>query len=223
MGLIIRRTLPETFEAPSATGRMPFTPELWRLAFLGVVLLSTITTAYFVIDYMTTFAEDTLHISPTTAFAATVALGLTGMCFDVLGGVLSDRFGRKPIVLGTGVVYILAIFPAYYAIVHLGSAAALIIGAGLLGALQGLYAPPILIGITEGLPHEIRSGALSLIYAIGVSVFGASTQFAVKGVIKLTGSSFAPAGFMIVAITIGVIAMLFVRETAPVKIGKHRA
>jgi len=126
-------------------------------------------------------------------------------------------------VLSTGVVYILAIFPAYYAIVHFGSAAALIIGAGLLGALQGLYAPPILIGITEGLPREIRSGALSLIYAIGVSVFGASTQFAVKGVIKLTGSSFAPAGFMIVAITIGVIAMLFVRETAPVKIGKTSA
>jgi MFS family permease len=218
-GLVIRRTLPETFEASSSAAKTWFTPELWRLAFLGVVLLSTITTAYFVIDYMTTFAENTLHISPTTAFAATVALGLTGTCFDVLGGILSDRFGRKPVVLCTGVVYILAIFPAYYAIVHFGSAAALIIGAALLGALQGLYAPPILIGITEGLPREIRSGALALIYAFGVSVFGAGTQFAVKGLITLTGNSLVPAAFMTVAITIGVIAMFFVRETAPVKVG----
>jgi MFS family permease len=222
-GLAVRRTLPETFEAAHSAAGARFTPELWRLAFLGVILLSTITTAYFVIDYMTTFAEDTLHISPTTAFTATVALGLTGTCFDVLGGVLSDRFGRKPVVLCAGVVYILAIFPAYYAIVHFGTAAALIIGGGILGALQGLYAPPILIGITEGLPREIRSGALSLIYAIGVSVFGAGTQFAIKGLIKLTGSSYTPAVCMTVAITIGVAAMLFVRETAPVKVGLPRS
>jgi MFS transporter, MHS family, citrate/tricarballylate:H+ symporter len=217
--LVMRRTLPETFEATRSAGRPPFTRELWRLALLGIVLLGTITAAYYVADYMTTFAEDTLHIPPKIAFTATVALGLTGMCFDVLSGFLSDRFGRKPVVLCAGVVYVFAIFPAYYAIVHFGSAVALIAGAGLLGALQALYAPPILIGVTEGLPREIRSGALSLIYAIAISSVGAGSQFAVKRFIMLTGSAFAPAGLMTVAIAIGVLTMLFVRETAPVKIG----
>jgi MHS family citrate/tricarballylate:H+ symporter-like MFS transporter len=217
--LVVRRTLPETFEAKSST-KTPFTPELWRMASLGFVLLMTISCAYFVIDYMTTFAEDSLHISPAIAFIATISLGFTGTVFDVLGGILSDRFGRKAVTLTAGIVYVLAIYPTYYAIIHLGSAA-LIIGAGLLGALQGLYAPPILIGLTEGIPREIRSGALALIYAIAMSVSGTGTQVAVKALITYTGSPFAPAAFMTAAIAIGVTAMLFVRETAPVKVGQR--
>ena len=217
--LVVRRTLPETFEVKSST-KTPFTPELWRMASLGIVLLMTISAAYFVIDYMTTFAEDSLHISPAIAFIATISLGFTGTVFDVLGGILSDRFGRKAVTLTAGIVYVLAIYPTYYAIIHLGSAA-LIIGAGLLGALQGLYAPPILIGLTEGIPREIRSGALALIYAIAMSVSGTGTQVAVKALITYTGSPFAPAAFMTAAIAIGVTAMLFVRETAPVKVGQR--
>ena len=214
--LAIRRTLPETFEAKAAAA--PLTPQLWRMAFVGFILLGTITVAYYVIDYMTTFAEDTLHISPGIAFAATISLALTGTIFDVLGGILSDRFGRKTVTLATAIVYVFAIFPIYYAIVHFHGSTALIVGAGLLGALQGLYAPPILIGLTESLPREIRSGALSLIYAIAISVFGSGTQVSVKGLITLTGSAFAPAAFMTAAIAVGLTAMLFVRETAPVKI-----
>jgi MHS family citrate/tricarballylate:H+ symporter-like MFS transporter len=168
---------------------------------------------------MTTFAEDSLHISPATAFIATISLGFTGTVFDLLGGILSDRYGRKTVTLTAGIVYVVTIYPTYYAIIHLGSAVALIIGAGLLGALQGLYAPPILIGLTEGIPREIRSGALSLIYAIAMSVSGFGTQVIVKALITYTGSPFAPAAFMTAAIAIGVAAMFFVRETAPVKIG----
>lgn len=214
--LAIRRTLPETFEAGRSTA--PFTPDLWRMAFLGFVLLGTVTIAYYVIDYMTTFAEDTLHIPTRIAFAATVSLGLTGTVCDILGGILSDRFGRKIVTLVAGALYVVAIFPIYYAIVHGGGGTALVVGAGLLGALQGLYAPPILIGITEALPREIRSGALSLIYAIAISIFGAVTQFGVKSLIVLTGSSLAPAAIMTLTIAVGIVAMIFVRETAPIKL-----
>jgi MFS family permease len=217
--LAVRRTLPETFEAKSATAT-PFTPELWRMASLAFILLMTISAAYFVIDYMTTFAEDTLHISPAVAFIATISLGFTGTVFDVLGGILSDRFGRKAVTLTAGIVYVFAIYPTYYAIIHLGSVIALVVGAGLLGALQGLYAPPILIGLTEGIPREIRSGALSLIYAIAMSISGFGTQVIVKALITYTKSSFAPAAFMTAAIAIGVTAMFFVRETAPIKTGR---
>jgi MHS family citrate/tricarballylate:H+ symporter-like MFS transporter len=220
--LAVRRTLPETFEAKPRTST-PFTPAFWRLVSLGIVLLMTISAAYFVIDYMTTFAEDTLHITPAIAFTATVSVGLTGTIFDILSGILSDRFGRKTVTLSAGIIYVLAIYPVYYAIIHLGSVAVLIVGAGLLSALQGLYAPPILIGLTEGIPREIRSGALSLIYAIAMSVSGFGTQFIVKALITYTKSPFAPAAFMTAAIAIGVIAMLFVRETAPIKMAQPPA
>lgn len=218
-GLVIRRSLPETFAAREAHVRAKFTPDFWRLAIFGTITLSTIAMAYYVIDYMTTFAEDSLHIAPQVAFGATIAVGFFGTCCDVLGGVLSDRFGRKPVSLVAGCVYVVAIYPIYWTIIHVGSGAALFAGSALFGLLQGLYAPPLLISLTEGLPREMRSGALALIYAFGISILGGATQFIVKGLITLTHSSLAPAGFMTAALVVGVTATALMRETAPAKTG----
>lgn len=218
-GLIVRRGLPETFGHAHAGPRPPLSPRIWRLGALGVVMLATVTINNYVIDYMTTFAENTLHIAVAIAFSATVAIGLSGTCFDLLSGVLSDRFGRKPIMMGAGVLYFVSVIPAFYAIVNLRSMAALLIGSALLAGLQGLYAGPILIGITEALPRHVRAGGVSIIYALGISSVGGTTQFVTKGLIKLTGSPYAPAAFMVAALGVAIIAMLFVRETAPVKIG----
>ena len=65
----------------------------------------------------------------------------------------------------------------------------------------------------------MRSGALSIIYAVAASIFGGSTQFAIKGLIDLTGSPLAPAWYMTGAVIIGGIAMALMRETAPVTVG----
>ena len=73
--------------------------------------------------------------------------------------------------------------------------------------------------MTEGLPRAVRSGALAIIYAFGMSVLGGATQFIVKGLSHLTGSPFAPAGYMMVSLVIGLVATAFMRETAPVKVG----
>jgi MHS family citrate/tricarballylate:H+ symporter-like MFS transporter len=220
-GLMVRHGLPETLGKARDTAQSParVPPGVWRLAALGIVMLASGTITNYVIVYMTTFAENTLHIAARIAFWATVASGLSGMCFDLVSGFLSDRLGRKPVMLVSGVVYLCAIFPAFYAIIHLKSVAALLIGCALLQGLQGLYGGPILIGITEGLPRHIRSGGLSIIYALAISSFGGTTQFIVKGLIELTGSRYAPAGFMTFALSFAVVAMLFVRETAPVKTG----
>ena len=216
-GLVVRRSLPETFSHPRPEKTRTRTPGLWRLALLGGVMLATVTITNYTIDYMTTFAENTLEISARVAFGATVMIGFWATAFDLVSGVLTDRYGRKPIMIGAGFAFLVLVLPIFYAVISLRSTAALLIGSALLGTLQGLYAPPILIGVTEGLPREIRSGALALIYAIAISTFGGSTQFIVKGLIKLTGNPYSPAIFMTGALAVAVVAMFFVRETAPVK------
>jgi MFS transporter, MHS family, citrate/tricarballylate:H+ symporter len=220
-GLLVQRGLPETLgkadKIVHSPGRVP--PGVWRLAVLGIVMLGSVTITNYVIVYMTTFAQNTLHIAANIAFWSTVGAGLSGTCFDVLSGIVSDRIGRKPLMLIAGIVYLAAVFPVFYAIIHLKSIAALMLGAGMLQGLQGLYAGPILIGITEGLPRHIRSGGLALIYAVAISGFGGTTQYIVKILIAVTGSPFAPPGFMAVALVCALVAMLFVRETAPAKTG----
>lgn len=217
--LMVRRNLPETVGISEPAPADEASSGIWRLALLGLAMLAAVTITNYVLDYMTTFAEDTLHVSASIAFGATVAIGLSGMCFDLASGMLADRFGRRPIMLAAGFTYFFAVLPVFYAVVHSKSAAALFLGPALLAGLQGLYAPPILIALTEGLPRRIRAGSLSLIYALSISVFGGTTQFVVKALITLTGNPFAPPIYMTFALSVALVAMLFVRETAPAKIG----
>lgn len=71
--------------------------------------------------------------------------------------------------------------------------------------------------IAESLPQRMRSGALGLIYAVAVSIFGGSAQFTVAWLTQLTGSPMTPAWYMIGGVVVGLIAMSVIPETAPVK------
>jgi MFS transporter, MHS family, citrate/tricarballylate:H+ symporter len=215
--LAVRRRLPESLDAGIRADASEAHSPVWLLAILGFVMLASVTITNYVLDYMTTFAENTLHLAAHVALGATIVVGLGGVTFDLVSGALSDRIGRKPLMLASGIVYILAVFPVFYAIVHLKSVAALLIGTGFLASLQALYATPIIIGITEGLPARIRAGALSLIYAFGISMFGGATQPITKALIDLTHNPLAPAAFMAAGLFCAIIAMFFVRETAPIR------
>jgi hypothetical protein len=86
-----------------------------------------------------------------------------------------------------------------------------------LAVLQAMLTAPALTTIAEALPRSVRSGGLALIYALAISLFGGTTQFAIKALIEATGSSLAPAWYVTGALVVGAVAMLIVRETAPAK------
>ncbi len=72
-------------------------------------------------------------------------------------------------------------------------------------------------GHRESLPKAVRSGALAIIYGVAVSVFGGTTQFAIKALTDLTGNPLTPAWYMTGAVIVGGVAMALMQETAPVK------
>ena len=89
----------------------------------------------------------------------------------------------------------------------------------ILAVLQAFLTTPVLVTVTESLPKAVRSGALAILYALAISVFGGSTQFVIKALSDLSGSPLAPAWYMTGAVLIGGIAMALMPETAPVKVG----
>ena len=91
-------------------------------------------------------------------------------------------------------------------------AACLNVGIGLGGAVATTAA---LVAVSESLPPRIRSGALAIVYALAISVFGGSTQFVVAKLTAVTGDPLAPAWYMLAAMLIGLAAMVTARETAP--------
>ena len=76
--------------------------------------------------------------------------------------------------------------------------------------------------LTETLPRSVRAGAVSTIYAFAIAIFGGSTQVIVKSLLMLTGNPLVPAYYWTGAAAVGLFAMAFVRESAPIKLLARR-
>ncbi len=217
-GLWVRRNLPETAPPPPGGARSarPRVPVL--VVALGLCMLAAGTISSYVMNYLTTYAQDSLKMSTQLAFVATIVVGLSQAGTDLFSGTLSDRFGRRPVMLlGTGAL-ILMVVPMFYAMNHAGSIALAFIAMGTLGVLTSLATVPMLVTITESLPRAVRSGTLATMYACAISIFGGSTQFVVQWLTHVSGSPLAPAWYMTAALLVGGTAAVLSRETAPARV-----
>ncbi|HEY1631318.1 MAG TPA: MFS transporter [Rhizomicrobium sp.] len=214
-GLIARRELDETFHGESEAPKPPPLRPYLRVALLGMAMLLCGTVVNYVLNYSTTFAINSLHFGDTVSFGATIVVGAVTAAFDLVSGWLSDRYGRKPLMLIPYALFFIVALPIFYAMVHVHSVAVLYGGLAVLCTLQGLGGAPVVTWITESLPPAIRAGAVSVIYAVSISIFGGSTQFAVTRLIDLTGSNLVPAFYMMGGMLLGLTAMALAKETKP--------
>jgi len=211
---LLRRSLPETLDAApfAEQSAMP----LLKVALLGVLTMAAMSISTYLMNYIGTYAQRVLHVGQQLAFLCTVAGGSAAMLGALGGGVLSDIFGRKPVMLVGGVMTLLLGVPSFTAMLFLASPVVLLSATALLSFFIGLFPPVILTNLCESFPAARRAGSLGITYAIAVAVFGGSAQYAAAWLTEATGSPLAPAWYMSVAMVPGILAMLALRETAPV-------
>jgi len=217
VGLVLRRTLVETLHQNATELPVEIKVSYTRVAIAGVCLVAAATTTNYLLKYMTTYASSTLGMTTQFAFGATAVVGLCGAICAPLSGALSDRIGRKPVMIVPWAILVLAVFPCFALIEQQRSATALYFASAALATASTFSSSVFFVVIAESLPQHVRSSALGLIYALAVSIFGGSAQFLVAWLTQLTGSPMTPAWYMIVGCIIGLIAMSFIPETAPVK------
>jgi MFS family permease len=211
VGLYIRRLLPETLEAPGSRGSAAVLGLLWdqhrRLLVLAILILMGLTISAYVSNYMTTYALTTLGMPASKAMLATIANGAVVAAAALSGGELSDRFGRRRMMIAPRIVLAAAVYPAFLFLATVKTAGALVFVTTIMSFLGTLSAAAAMTALTEAFPNQVRSSGLAIAYATAVSVFGGTTQFVIAWLIGTTGDRLSPAYYVIATSVISLWAM----------------
>ncbi|MCC4621737.1 glycine betaine/L-proline transporter ProP [Xanthomonas cassavae CFBP 4642] len=179
---------------------------------VGLVLVFNVTD-YMLLTYMPSYLSVTMGYAQSKGLLLIILVMLVMMPLNIVGGLFSDRLGRRPMIIGAcSALFALAI-PC---LLLIGSGHDGLIFAGLM--LLGLA----LVCFTSSMPSTlpalfytpVRYSALSIAFNVSVSLFGGTTPLVTAWLVERTGDPLVPAYYLMGAAAIGLVTMLFVRETA---------
>ncbi len=230
-GLFLRSGMPETLHetevgaAAAALARRGFHSARAnaRIIGLSVLVLAAGTVSTYGLMYMTTFAQNTLHMSAKVAFLAGVDNNAVAIVATLFGGWLSDRIGRRPVMILPAIVNIVVIYPTFLWIVNAQSTAALLIGIAILTASGNVGFGAFLAALTETLPKHIRGQTIATVYAVSIATFGGTAQPMITWLLHTTGNPVAPAWYMLAFAMVGTIALMLIHESAPARLPAEAA
>ncbi|WP_439273456.1 MFS transporter [Pseudochrobactrum sp. HB0163] len=216
LAVYIRRALPETLENPSDKTGAQIVSSVFsnhtRYLVLGILVMLSTTVSTQVGNYMTTYAIQTLKLPATLAQAGTVLGGTMTFLFALVAGYLADKYGRKGVMIWPRIVLMLAIIPLFFWLSASKDATVLLIVTASVTLLTSMSGAATLIAIPEMMPIALRATGVSLIYAIGATLFGGTTQFIITWLIGIFGSV-APAYYVVATSVISLVAMFMMPET----------
>jgi len=221
LGAYIRRHLDETHDvssAPRARRRSPIVEvfrEHRRKIVLGVLITAGTTTSnYIALHYLTNYAVGVLKMPLSFGMWASLVAGGIQIALAAVAGMTSDRWGRKPVITWARVVLLIVIVPAFAWLSAAPDLTRLLVVAAVLMVPTVFISVTTIPMITEVFPRPIRATGMSIVYGLGVSVFGGFSQFIATWLIAATGSKLAPAGYVMVMGLIALVAALKAEETA---------
>jgi hypothetical protein len=111
-------------------------------------------------------------------------------------------------------------YPTFLWIVDIPGAWSLLLGFGTLSLVGSLSSTAFYAAFTEALPQEIRGGVFATVYAVAIAIFGGTAQLVVTWLLHVLDDPLAPAGYLLLAAVVGLLAMVLMPETAPVRGGR---
>jgi MHS family proline/betaine transporter-like MFS transporter len=222
IGLYIRLRLEDTpefraLESAGEVSRSPFRETLtqnWQpiLQVGGLVIIQN-AGFYIVLTYMQTYITEQLGFSTTSASLSTVLTLLVGMALIPPLGALSDRVGRKPVLMASCVGFAVLTYPLFL-LLNAGSLALAIVAHVALGALLAVYLSTTIAALTELFPTRVRYGGFSIGYNVSVAIFGGAAPFLATYLISATGNPLSPGFYLIAAAVATGLTLLTIKETA---------
>ncbi|UFN48042.1 MFS transporter [Roseomonas sp. OT10] len=213
----IRRSLEETQAFLHRTHR-PTAGEVfatlgrnWRIVLLGMLLVVTTTVSFYAITvYTPTFGKTVLGLTDTQSLAVTFCVALSNFFWLPVMGALSDRIGRRPVLLAFSALTALTAYPALAWLVGHVTFLNMLLVLLWLSFLYGSYNGAMVVALTEIVPPEVRTAGFSLAYSLATALFGGFTPLVSTWLIEATGNKAAPGLWLAFAGACGLVATLIV-------------
>lgn len=206
----------QALEKKDSVSKLPIVTLLTRYP-MGILKVATINLVsfaayYLIFTFMTTYFSLTGTVEPSIAgWAVLVTLILAGISIPIWGSI-SDRIGRKPVMIGVCVAFVVLAYPLFY-LMSLGPVQA-VIGIIILGQFEGAYLGVIAAAYSEMFPAKVRASGFSLGFNIAAIVAGGSAPYVATWLLDTTGNNQSPAFFLMAAALISLLALLPIKETA---------
>jgi MFS family permease len=115
----LRRSLQETDSFAARKHRLTTSEILrslsanWAIVSIGTMMVTMTTVSFYMITaYTPTFGKDVLHLASIDGLIVTLCVGASNLFWLPVAGALSDRIGRRPLLLVFTILMLVTAYPA---------------------------------------------------------------------------------------------------------------
>ncbi|MEU1705916.1 glycine betaine/L-proline transporter ProP [Streptomyces sp. NPDC005706] len=186
----------------------------WRPLLLCLALVAAYNiTDYMLLSYMPTYLSDELGYGTNHGLLILLVVMVLQMCVINQVGRLSDRFGRKPLLM-TGMLGFLILSVPSFLLIRQGGVVLITLGLVLMGLSLVAMLGTMSAALPAIFPTHVRYGSLAVAYNLSTSLFGGTTPLVITALISAFGTNLMPAYYATAAALVGVVAVLCMKETA---------
>jgi len=214
----LRRSLKETDEF-AARKQSPSTPEILgsivanlRIVLIGTMMVTMTTVSFYMITaYTPTFGSSVLHLASIDSLIVTLCVGASNLFWLPVMGALSDRIGRRPLLLVCTTLMLITAYPVMLWLVAAPSFSRLLTVELWLSFIFGSYNGAMVVFLTEIMPVNVRTTGFALAYSLATAIFGGFTPAISTYLIHFTGNRAIPGLWLSFAAACGFVASLLAK------------
>ena len=216
---IIRRSLAETEDFlarkhhPSLSEILQSLASNWGIVLLGMMLVTMTTVSFYMITaYTPTFGNSVLHLASKNNLIVTLCVGISNFLWLPVMGAVSDRIGRRPLLIACTVLALLTAYPSLLWLVSGPSFSRLLTVELWLSFIYASYNGAMVVFLTELMPAKVRASGFSIAYSLATAIFGGFTPAVCTYLIHETGNRAIPGVWLSFAAAMGLAAVFFTRK-----------
>jgi MFS family permease len=181
----------------------------WKIVSLGAFMATMTTVSFYLITaYTPTYGASVLHLPVRSSLIITLCVGASNFILLPLMGRLSDRVGRRPLLVFCSIAAFLTAYPAMLWMVTAPSFGRLLTVLLWLSIVYAGYNGAMVVYLAEVMPVRVRTAGFALAYSLATAVFGGFTPAICTWLIHATGNKAAPGLWLSAAAICGLVATL---------------